>query len=195
MLARMSLTHDPRFDRVLAGRLDQVVELAARRAERLGATAADVDAPAANPLDAGHRQFQVGRGRDAAGVVRDVAAAGLEFIQSDHVRFVAVAARCDRAVVQRQRLAEHAVGGGIRRTRRPPWLESDRAAPIRVVRAVGTPAVVLFLTQAHHEAGLFRRVQIDLRNRCWIGLQIPAYRGCSDRLLRRTADCAVAELG
>ena len=127
--------HDPRFDGVLAGRSDQLMELAARGRRGLRLAGADVDAPAADPRDVA-AQREVRRRIDAAGVERGAALAALELVERDQVVLVAVAAGGDRAVEQRQRLAGDQVRIDLRRRgSRRPSSGSRPASPRRSRRS------------------------------------------------------------
>ena len=96
--------HGPGFYRKLTGCPNLVVQLLAVRGRALRAATTQRDAPAAEPLVVS-RQGQVERWGNAAGVVRNGAAAGLELPQPDLCSFVAIAAGCDDAIRQVQRLA------------------------------------------------------------------------------------------
>ncbi len=95
--------HDPGLDRVFARRLDQVVQFLTRCRIALGSAIIDRDTPATEPLDIAE-QPQVDRRFDATGVESRRARARLELPQGDLRAFVTVAARCDRAVDEAQRL-------------------------------------------------------------------------------------------
>ncbi len=141
----------PRFEGELARALRQLRNLLAGGGRGLRLTTRrEGQTPAAGPRDAAV-QSQVRRGADTAGVVGDVARAGLEHVLRDDIRLVAGAAGSDRTFLERQCFRHHEsridVGGryagrvGLQRT------EHDR----RTARAVGcatrrgSPAVMQVL--------------------------------------------------
>ncbi len=158
---------DPGLDRVLARRLDQVVELAARGRGALRLAAAQVDAPAADPGH-GARQRQVERGLDARGVVGDRAGAGLELVERDGRVVEAAAAARDGAVIERQCLRDHEVGIDFGERHAVGEVLDRGLHGVRGRCAVG-PAVVELVAQAHHEARLVRRIEVDLRTHRRVG--------------------------
>ena len=97
---------------------------------------------------------------------RDRVAAGLprlELVQRDHVRLVAVAARGDRAFVERERLARDERGVDLRRRHavaRTAWIAACIA--FASVAQLVRPAVVRLVAQAQHEARVRRIVEIHL---------------------------------
>jgi hypothetical protein len=139
----------PGLDRVFAGALDEVMELAARGRGALRLAALDVDAPAADP---GHvaREVQVERRLDAARVIGHLAVAGLELPEPDDVAVVAVAAARDGPVVESERLRQHQRRIDRRRHDRAGE-GTDRRLHRGRVRCAVAPAVVEFAAQAHHQ--------------------------------------------
>ena len=90
----------PGLDGVLAGGLDQVVNLLAGRGRCLRlAAGTHGDAPAARPGHAA-RQSQIRGGIDTAGVVCGETGAGLELVLGDDIGIVAIGAAGDRALRQ-----------------------------------------------------------------------------------------------
>ena len=98
------------------------------------------------------REIEIDRGIDAAGVIGDRSAAGLEFPQGDLRVLVAVAARSQRAVDEPQCLTRNEVGIHGRR-RDAAGERGDRILHhLRIGGAVAGPAVVELAAEANHHS-------------------------------------------
>ena len=131
------------------------------------------------------RQREVRRRIDAAGVERGRALAGLELVQRDQVVLVAVAAARDRAVIQRQRLADDQARIDLRRrgSRRPS--SGSRPASPRAFASQLLQQLCDSRPRRITKRELRRIVEVDLRDRGQVRL-------VRCRRAAKYGDCAVA---